>query len=278
MAIVKSFEETARLTRLSHVHNLELLTATYVTHIFPRHFHETFVIEIVETGVDEFYCRGRNHIANADSIVLINPLEVHTGRSAGKVPLVYRSMYPPVELLLEVAAELEGYNGDLPIFSSNVICDSSLAKYMLQAHYLLEQGGDPLELHSLLLSALSKLILRHADKCKFYDFKPITNGSAPVRRAKEYLLENFSKNVTLELLAQVSGVSPFHLLRVFRSAFGLPPYEFLVNLRVERAKQLLTIGYPIAQVAFETGFYDQSHLTRHFKHIVGVTPGQYLKK
>ena len=71
-------------------------------------------------------------------------------------------------------------------------------------------------------------------------------------------------------------MSRYHLLRVFKRATGLTPHAFHVQHRVERAKSLLRSGLPIVQVAADTGFVDQSHFTRAFKHLVGATPGQYL--
>ena len=66
-------------------------------------------------------------------------------------------------------------------------------------------------------------------------------------------------------------------MRVFRKVLGLPPHAYLVQVRITQAKKLLASGMAIAEVAAETGFSDQSHLHRHFKRIVGVTPGQYVK-
>jgi AraC-like DNA-binding protein len=147
---------------------------------------------------------------------------------------------------------------------------------LLHAHRICESGADSLATQTLILSALSRLIRRHADNR--IPLRPLGNEIAAVKRAREYLTENFSKNISLESLAQIAYLSPFHLLRAFRKAIGLPPHEYLINLRIEHAKQLLTQGRAIADAAFETGFCDQCHLNRHFKRIVGVTPGQYLKK
>jgi hypothetical protein len=68
---------------------------------------------------------------------------------------------------------------------------------------------------------------------------------------------------------------PFRMVRTFTRQIGLPPHAYLNQVRVNRAKQLLANGEPIALVAYETGFADQSHLTRHFKRLFGLTPGQY---
>jgi AraC-like DNA-binding protein len=87
---------------------------------------------------------------------------------------------------------------------------------------------------------------------------------------------SYMDNPSLEDLAHIAGLSPFHLTRVFHEATGLPPHTYLTQLRVSRAKQRLQAGDPIADVAAATGFSDQSHLTRRFKRIVGVTPGQFV--
>ena len=83
------------------------------------------------------------------------------------------------------------------------------------------------------------------------------------------------ENITLNQLAKISALSAFHFLRTFQKTYGLSPHEFLKNVRIERARKLLKKGLPITEVAGQTGFYDQSHLNRNFKKILGLTPGQY---
>jgi AraC-like DNA-binding protein len=96
-----------------------------------------------------------------------------------------------------------------------------------------------------------------------------------VRRVRDYLAAHLAENVTLDQLAAVTDLSAFHLLRVFRAAVGLPPHAYLTQLRIAHAKRRLAQSQGVAQVAAETGFVDQSHLTKQFKRLVGVTPGQY---
>lgn len=84
-------------------------------------------------------------------------------------------------------------------------------------------------------------------------------------------------SVSLGELAEVAGVHPGTLLRRFRLEVGLAPYEYLVARRIDLARQLLLAGRPIAEVAMRAGFADQSHLHRHFKRIVGVTPGRFVR-
>jgi AraC-like DNA-binding protein len=82
--------------------------------------------------------------------------------------------------------------------------------------------------------------------------------------------------VTLRDLARQTGLSPSHLCRVFRQGTGMTPHAYQLQIRVRRAKTLLLAGCPIAQAATEAGFWDQAHLTRHFKRTIGVSPGRYV--
>jgi AraC family transcriptional regulator len=78
-------------------------------------------------------------------------------------------------------------------------------------------------------------------------------------------------------MAAVARLSPYHFARQFKAATGLPPHQYVIARRVERAKQLLQAGtgHSIAEVAARAGFSDQSQFSRHFKRLVGVTPGQF---
>lgn len=96
------------------------------------------------------------------------------------------------------------------------------------------------------------------------------------RRSLDYMDTHLADDIALETLAHLESMSVFHFVRLFRAEVGLPPHQYLIARRVERACYLLqTTALPIAAIAHEVGFANQSHLTRHFKRIVGVTPGQY---
>lgn len=97
----------------------------------------------------------------------------------------------------------------------------------------------------------------------------------PVRRARDWLNHHFNESITLEQLAEVAQLSPFHLLRTFRHAVGLPPHTYQTRLRIERARRMLQTGVPPTLVAPAVGFADQSHFTRHFRRVLGITPGAY---
>jgi AraC-like DNA-binding protein len=98
-----------------------------------------------------------------------------------------------------------------------------------------------------------------------------------VQRAIEMLREHLAETITLDAIAEHAGLDKFHLSRAFRDQVGLPPHAYRTHLRVQRAKQLLAAGVRPSAVALRVGFYDQSQLHRHFRRLVGTTPGEYWR-
>lgn len=99
--------------------------------------------------------------------------------------------------------------------------------------------------------------------------------SAPVRDALEHLLANYRSQVSLNDLAALTQRTPFQLIRSFRKELGVTPHAMLIRIRILRAKALLELGEPIAGVAVDLGFVDQTHFGRHFKRIHNETPGRF---
>jgi len=104
-------------------------------------------------------------------------------------------------------------------------------------------------------------------------------GSHPraVAEAARFIQENYARDVSLSDIAEAVHLSPFHVARLFKQALGVSPHQYLIQVRVHSARSLLSAGSgerSLAEVASAVGFADQSHLTRHFKRLLGVTPKQ----
>jgi AraC family transcriptional regulator len=98
------------------------------------------------------------------------------------------------------------------------------------------------------------------------------------RRVREFIEDHVSDDFGLLDLASLAGYSPDHFSRLFKKSFGLPPHQYVLTRRVERAKTLLRAGdLPISNVAHACGFGSQAHLTAAFKRRTGVTPGAYRR-
>ena len=105
---------------------------------------------------------------------------------------------------------------------------------------------------------------------------PLPRGK--LRAVVEYIEEHLDTGLTLEQIAAVAHLSPYHFARQFRAVTGMPPHQYVIARRVELAQQLLRDGeLTLAEVAAGAGFSDQSHLSHHFRRVVGVTPGRFRR-
>jgi AraC-like DNA-binding protein len=96
-----------------------------------------------------------------------------------------------------------------------------------------------------------------------------------LERAREFLHAHAAEPISLTTVARVADLSPQHFAASFRARYGVPPHRFQTLMRLDRARALLARGVPIVDVAAQCGFVDQSHLTRHFRRYLGLTPGRY---
>ncbi len=104
---------------------------------------------------------------------------------------------------------------------------------------------------------------------------PDTALSRPVRSAIRYMAQNYGEPLTLKDLSAVTNLSSYQIIRAFHRELGTTPHAWLIRHRVTLATALLQQGESIATIAFEVGFADQTHLTRHFKRIHGKTPARF---
>ena len=265
-------QEETKFWRDPVLDNLEMLRATYVTHTFSRHTHEGYAIGVIESGVEEFTYQGAVHRAPAGSVVVIHPGEVHTGYAGTPAGWTYRMLYPNVTLVQRAVSELVGSDELLPYFPNPVIHDRQLAAQLQKLHVVIENSTSPLDRESRFVWTLAQMLTKYATR---RPYAPIGQEHHVVQHIQDYLKANYINSISLQQLARIANLKPLRLLRVFRNEVGLPPHTYLVQVRVARAKTLLSMKLPIAQVAADTGFTDQSHLTRHFKRLVGVTPRKY---
>jgi AraC-like DNA-binding protein len=262
--------------RATDLDGLELLRATVRQFAFHPHAHEEFFIALTEDGLATPTYRGDSHVIGPGDLIVLNPEEPHAGGPPGHAVWTYRALYPHPDLMRGLMAEFAKVRPAMPEFGVDVVRDRDIAAGLRHFHRLAERPESSLlEREAYLVEALVLLVGRHAAHPRAP--RPPGREPAAVRRSREYLQEHAAENITLQALARFSGLSAYHLCRVFGQTVGMTPHAYQTQIRVRRAKSLLYAGLPITTVAAEAGFYDQAHLTRHFKRIVGLTPGRYLK-
>jgi AraC-like DNA-binding protein len=241
----------------------------------PKHVHEEYQFCLSVDFPGEYYYRGSYYPVPTRSLSVIHPGEMHAARDLEQRQrsTTFRVMYASPALLQTVATEVAGRATSLPFFATPIIVDEHLASLFLRFHIAQEAAVSRLAWDSLLLLVLTQCIQRYADTRAA--LASVGGERKRVQRVREYLQEHSAEHVSLDHLAHIVNVSPYHLHRLFCQEVGLPPHQYQTQVRVARAKALLAQGLPISQVALDTGFADQSHLTRHFKRLVQVTPGRY---
>jgi AraC-like DNA-binding protein len=257
---------------------VEMLRASFVRQNFARHFHRRYAVGVIEQGGMAFRYLGRDLVAPAGSVNLVVPGEPHDGHAAVDAGWTYRMFYLDPDWLARAAGELSGRaSAGLPHFNAGVLDDPLLAGNIRALHAGLERGSlSALEAQTRLYGLLMRWISRHGAQRPVCPREP---GSEPeaVRRARLLLEERHAEDIGLDELSRAAGLSPFHLARVFCRNVGLPPHAYLTQVRVRRARELLAGPQPLADIAASVGFADQSHLSRHFKRIVGLPPGRWRK-
>ncbi|TDD69936.1 AraC family transcriptional regulator [Jiangella aurantiaca] len=243
--------------------------ARFVRHAFAPHSHPTFAIGVVERGLEKLRIGDRTEYVGPGGLVLINPGLVHTGAAAAAGGWTYRVLYPPADLLAEATG------AGAPWFGPSVVDDHDAAEAVVAAHRAAEEG-DALASSTLLLTTLAGLGSRYGRARR--DRTRRRAGARHAATARDVLQARLADPPSLDELAGLVGVGRFALVRAFRERYGLPPHAYLNEQRVRRACALLEAGHPPAAVAAAVGFADQAHLTRHFRRMIGVPPGQYRRK
>lgn len=241
---------------------------------FSKHVHEGYCIGIIEDGAQAFNRNGQTHVAPKGDIILVNADEIHTGSSAVESGWRYRAIYPTPEVLATLTQGLHSEQGTAPWFPQAVVHDIGLAQQFSLLLNLLEQEHDLLLKETLYLSTLAYLIQRHA-RHKAQP-KPLLAAEKNILLAKDYIAAQYNQDISLQDLATMVGLSPWHFLRQFKKYVGITPHNWLVQVRLHQARTQIKCGEGLAQVAYNCGFSDQSHFNRHFKRAMGFTPSQYL--
>ncbi len=268
--------ESARMWKPGRLAGVFLLAADYRRQDFAPHIHEDYALGVIERGAMAFRYRGQGLVAPAGSVNLVVPGEAHDGHGLDAAGWSYRMFYLDPDLLARAASELAGRRAGPPHFAAGVLHDPGLAARVRGLHRLLEQDAAPrLALEEKLQDLLAHWIARHAERLPAA--RDAGREPGAVARARAILDARFGEDLSLADLAAETGLSAWHLARAFTTAVGLPPHAYLVQQRVRRARERLAGPQGLAELAADLGFADQSHFTRAFKRIVGVSPGAFRK-
>lgn len=244
----------------------EVFHAHFTEHAYPMHVHDAWTLLIVDDGAVRYDLDRHERGTPNDTVSLLPPQIPHNGSPATAHGFRKRVIYLD---MTQLDAGLIG-----PAVDGPDLTDPLLRRRIGQLHAALVSPGDELEAESR-LALISQRLREH--------LRPRLAVAAPVpdrgiaQNLRDLLDEHFREALTLEEAAGLLHAHPAHLVRAFSTAYGIAPHQYVTSRRVDLARRLLLDGRPPGEVATEVGLYDQSHLTRHFKRVVGIAPGRYAR-
>lgn len=252
----------AHLTRLSSDHS------------YPRHWHDSFGIGLIEAG-GQRSASGCGLVEGlAGDIITVNPGEVHDGHPLGGLTRRWSMIYLPPELLRQ-GCELTDTGAELirPVLHDLVLAAS--LRTLLQRVQAMATAGDAV-VQMACDEALAQFCRDLRGHCSVA-VRPESEvvDAAAIERVRCRLADDPQHAPTLDELARDAGLSRFQLLRHFSRRHGLPPHAWLLQTRLHCARRHIAVGDSLADAAAAAGFADQSHMTRTFSRYCGYTPGAW---
>lgn len=249
-----------KFLRIGECFDITVVKGNGVSHSFSEHFHHSATIGLITAGEASVTISKACRTVSKMGIYLINPDEIHEISGCG---IDYSAISVDKVILTKVTG------ADNPVFKTPFIENEKTASQMADClKTLTGKRSIAAEKQESLLNLLAALPFTESDTT------PAQNKN--IDESLKYIREHFTENIDLQILSDVSSLSLFHFIRVFRRQTGLSPFEFIIQLRIKEACRKLTITKNIADVAADCGFYDQSHFTKYFKKHVGISPKRYI--
>ncbi|MEO6502521.1 MAG: AraC family transcriptional regulator [Jatrophihabitantaceae bacterium] len=245
----------------------EVLHGRFTGFSYPMHAHDVWTLLIVDDGRIKYDLDRRERGVLGNGVILLPPHIPHNGCSVTSEGFQKRVLYLETS---QLSKRLSGTAVENPIPD-----DPTLRQRIHQLHITLLQRGNEFEAESRLQFIIERLH-QHLKQ-------PAPAAESPTQETRiahllhDLLDEHFVEGISLRKAADILHAHPTHLVRAFSREFGMSPHQYVIGRRVSLARRLLLAGHPAQTVAELTGFYDQSHLARNFKRLVGTSPVKYAR-
>lgn len=251
----------------------------------PSHWHKEFEINYILMGTGEFRCGDKAVKAKEGDIFIICPNEIHSIDSAGHVR--YDTVVFSSDMLMSAAEDRGSAEVIAPLISGSTgiafPIDDTNARYAEiraateEVIRLTKINGAVTDI--LLRSELLRLIWLLADSGATAATGKAAGDDPEIRTAIEYMADNYSENITVEMLAEAAFLSKSYFMQRFREKTGMGAIEYLNRLRIRKVCGHLQSGdMSISSAAFSCGFRNLSNFNRLFRRIVGSSPAEYRAK
>jgi AraC-like DNA-binding protein len=245
----------------------------------PIHTHEALRVMLPASRFALVDARHAAMVVRPGQVHVAAPLELYGARSLDDVPCGMRVILLAPTVLPSLGVELSAlWRGAAPGLQQLVVDDPGLYAELWALVGELRGPLVALAHAPRLLACLARLLAGLAARPADAPPPPVGRQVIGVGRVGDYLRAHVAENVSLDELAGVAGLSKFYLLRAFRRAHGVTPHAYQMQLRLAHAWRFIAEGRPLSRATYDAGFADQSHLTRRFAAVFGITPARYARQ
>ena len=243
---------------------ITVLSASFTDFKYKKHYHQEYAIGVTLRGIQQYHLEGSLHLSYPGGVMLFNPEQAHDGMAYDKSGLEYVMLYIHPDLLLEAAQEKE-----IVQFQSPVVYNADLKYSILQLTHAILLEKDETLCTELYLDFINKLTQTNLSvRCK--------KDSVLIGKAKEILRADLKSMLKLEMISKELNLSKYQFIRLFKSHTGITPYQYFLNCKIERAKQIIDEKRDLYEAVAACDFVDLTHLNKHFKKIYGITAFEYM--
>ena len=260
-----------------HIKGVKAFAATMNSFSYDKHAHEEYSIGVTQKGRQDFFSVGAFHKSYVGNIICFNPEQVHDGAAGADSTLEYEMLYIPAHKLQPLMQTLGVKNGFNMRLKQALFDDPLLRQQvLLMCQSVKDVNSSQIEQEAGLISIAQSIVRLSGQRLD--NGVPNRRTDTLLLRSQEFIISHLEQAITCDAMSQAANMSKYHFIRLFSQQFGMTPHQYLLNCRINRARQQLEKGHPVSEVAHQVGFADASHLNRKFKPVFGITPKQYQQQ
>ncbi|WP_347375071.1 AraC family transcriptional regulator [Aequorivita sp. Q41] len=245
--------------------DLEYITIENQTTEFPKHFHETFCISLIHTGIEQIDFEHQSLFSEAGSISITNPYEIHSNPLFDKTAqLKFDTIYVPNQLMKDIL------NGKNIKFTNRKINNKNANKLFVELKNAIDkQETENIEFNLHQFINTIKSYSQEKDK----EYSELNLNS--FKEVNSYIEKHICEKFSLDELSKIANINKYGFTKKFKASTGMTPINYILMKKVFSSKMLIKPNTELTTLAYQYNFTDLAHFSKTFKRFVGISPKNY---